>query len=119
MALRQTPDKGLVFRCSQALLEDCQDLGHVALEQSGYGQLQAGKCPAVDHAGRIWRQRRIAAFRPLEPIKPPVVYLPDKVFPHAVSAVGLQLVVQVVGGAAGGSFNNELGRAFDVIVRGN
>lgn len=77
-ALRQTRGKGLVFGCSQALLEGCQDLGHIALEQSGYGQLQAGKHPTVDHAGSLRRQRRIAVFRPLEPINPPVVHLPDK-----------------------------------------
>lgn len=111
MALGQTPGKRPMWGCSHALLELGQDPRHIAPEQGRHGQVQAGENTAVDHAGGRRRQRAVAVCGPVEPVNPPVLDLPTKYSRYAVAAVD----VQVTGGAAGGNFTNEFGRAFNVI----
>jgi hypothetical protein len=58
-------------------------------------------------------------FAQFPPVHPALIRLGYEILLHAAAGVDALFVVQVVGGAAGGDFDNQVGRTFDVVVAGN
>ena len=100
----------------QALLEDRLDRRLLAAHQGGRIEPEAGKHRAAkDAIGRRGHQLE-SPFAVHEPVDLAVEDPPDDILAHAVSAVGVELLPQVVTDAAGGDFRDQLGRSLDVII---
>ncbi len=87
-----------------------------ASHQRGWIEPEAGEHRAAEDAiGRRGHQLEVpvAVHEPVDlAIKDP----PDDVLADAVAPVGVQLFPEVVTGAAGRDFRNQLGRSLDVII---
>ena len=100
----------------QAVLEDRLDRRLLASHQGGWIEPQAGKYRAAQDAVRRRGHQLEAPFAVHEPVDLAIKDPPDDVLADAVAPVGVQLFPEVVTGAAGRDFRDQLGRSLYVII---
>ena len=103
-------------RLAQGALLLAQHGGEIVLENGVDIQTEPGEHLAVKQSGRVGLQWPVGAVDELEPVDTALQGAPDQVLPHAVAPVRMELVVQIVGRAAGCNLGDQLRRAFDVVV---
>src|SRR5205807_3860470 len=92
----------------EALLQRLQDARQIAADERRGIEPETGEDLALVKAGLIDEQQLVAALAEDEPINRLIQHPPDDVLAHLISAIGVQLDVQVVAGAAGGDLRKEL-----------
>src|SRR5687767_10416086 len=105
-----------MFGAVEALLQHGTDPGGVAANHRGRVEPEAGEDLALENAVAVGDEAPVAPAVQGEPVDRLVVDAPDDVLADAVAAVGFELVVQVVAGAAGGDLAGQLRGPFDVAV---
>src|ERR1051325_10059936 len=105
-----------MFRTSDALLQDCHDLRHVAANEGGRIEPQAGKNLAAKNSLRVWGQRYERPFAQNEPVELFIQDTPDKILADAIPTINGQFRVQVKTHAAARYFADQFRRIFDIII---
>jgi len=90
----------------------------IAAQQRADVEGEPGEHAAVQASVGVRDDRHVRAVRQFEPSDGAVLDAVHEVLAHAIAAVGAQLLVQVHAGRRRGDFDNELGRAFELAVRG-
>ena len=113
---RETRDERPVGVLLQALLQLAQHRGEITAKHRVQRQTQSGKDTAVSQVVRVGLKRPVRAVGQLEPVDAMLQGPPDQILAHAVAPVRVELVVEIVRGAAGRDLGDELRRALDVVV---
>lgn len=107
-----------VFRRRQAQLENGDDTGQVVAKQGRRIEPQTGEDIAVEQARGVGFEAFVAVFAQYEPVDRSVPDAPYHVLANSVAAIGPELVVQIIAGAAGSHLDDQFGCPRDAFAAG-
>jgi len=107
-----------VRRRTDAALARGVQRSQIAAQQRADVEGEPGQHAAVQASVGVRDDRHVRAVRQFEPSDGAVLDAVHEVLAHANAAVGAQRLVQVHAGRRRGDFDDELGRAFELAVRG-
>ncbi len=105
-----------MFWCGESLLQSCENDGQIACYQGSWVEPESWKNATAKKTSGVRLQGNVLTVLKAKPAECSIVDLPAQILLHLVAAVDVFFLVEVVGSAAGGNFDDQFRRAFDIIV---